>query len=84
MGRLMSYIHTRLLRRGRLSDLLPDENNLVGDDKPEWEIVREEINARAADERRTRREVDAAIRRLRELNRQNHYGESLKRAFGGK
>lgn len=79
---LMSALHKLLLKRGRLSDLLPDED-VFDDDAPEREAVRAEIEARAADERETRREVDAAIRRLKELDKNNHYGESLRRAFGG-
>lgn len=80
----MSYIHTLLLRRGRLSDLLPEDDSIGRGDKPEWETAREEIQARAVDEQETRLEVEVAISRLKELNRKNHYGESLKRAFEGR
>jgi hypothetical protein len=81
---LMSYIHNQLLRRGLLSDLLPDEDDLGSGDRPEREAVRAEIEVRAAEEREVQREVAAAVRRLRELDKRNHYGESLRRAFGGR
>lgn len=80
---LMSYVHKLLLRRGVLDGILPNETHVDSGDKPEREAVKAEIEARAADERETRREVTAAVRRLRELNNQNHYGESLRKAFGG-
>lgn len=80
---LMSYIHRQLLRRGKLSDILPDEADR-STDKSEREAAKAEIQARAADERKTSREVAAAVVRLRELDNKNHYGESLRRAFGGK
>lgn len=79
----MSYIHKQLLRRGLLSDILPDEDDSVGD-APEREAVRAEIEVRAADEREVQKEVASAVRRLQELDRRNHYGESLRRAFGGR
>jgi hypothetical protein len=81
---LMSYIHKQLLKRGLLSDILPDEDDFGDGDVLEREAVRQEIQARAADEREIEREVAAAVRRLRELDRRNHYGESLRRAFGGR
>jgi hypothetical protein len=80
----MSYIHRQLLRRGLLSDILPDEDVYAGGDKPEREAVRVEIEARAADEREMDKEVAAAVKRLQELDKRNHYGESLRRAYGGK
>lgn len=79
---LMSYIHRRLLSRGKLDDILPDLDDLEGD-RPEREAARADIEARLAAEERTKREVRIAVARLRELNRKNHYGESLRRAFGG-
>lgn len=80
----MSYIHRQLLKKGFLSDILPDEVEFENGDKPEREAVRAEIEARAVDERRMSREVASAVRRLQELNRRNHYGDSLKKAFGGR
>lgn len=53
-------------------------------DAPEREAVRAEIEVRAADEREVQKEVASAVRRLQELDRRNHYGESLRRAFGGR
>lgn len=81
---LMSYIHKQLLKRGLLSDILPDEDDFGDGDVLEREAVRQEIRARAADEREIQKEVAAAVRRLRELDRRNHYGESLRKAFGGR
>lgn len=81
---LMSYIHKLLLKRGVLDDILPSKDDLDGGDKPEREAARAEIQVRAAEERETQREVAAAVRRLRELDRRNHYGESLRRALGGR
>jgi hypothetical protein len=81
---LMSYIHRQLLRRGLLSDILPDEVDLDSGDRSERETARTDIAKRAADERETSKEVAFAVRRLQELNRRNHYGESLRRAFGGR
>lgn len=80
----MSYLHKQLLRRGVLDGLLPDEADVGNGDKPEREAAKAEIQVRAADEKEVSREVAAAIMRLRELNAQNHYGESLRRAFGGR
>lgn len=80
----MSYIHKRLLKRGLLLDILPSEDDLGVIDSTEREAVRAEIEARAAQEREIEREVAAAVRRLRELDKRNHYGESLRRAFGGR
>lgn len=79
----MSYIHNQLLRRGKLADLLPEETETKTGDKSEVERVRAEIAARAAEEQRMSREVAFAIGRLRELDQKNHYGESLRKAFGG-
>lgn len=81
---LMSYIHKRLLKKGRLSDILPTEVDLEPEDSSEREAARREIEVRAAREREIGREVAAAVVRLRELDRRNHYGESLRRAFGGR
>ena len=81
---LMSYVHRQLLRRGKLVDLLPDEADLDSGDRPEREAVRADIESRAADEQESSRAIAAAVRRLQELDRRNHYGESLKRAFGGR
>ena len=80
---LMSYIHKLLLRRGKLDDLLPDFDDL-GHDESEREAARVDIESRIEDEIAVRKEVDTAVRKLRELNRRNHYGESLRKAFGGK
>jgi hypothetical protein len=79
----MSYIHKHLLRKGRLSDLLPDEADVGSGDRPEIEAAKAEIRVRAVKERQASREVAAAVVRLRELDKRNHYGDSLKRAFGG-
>jgi hypothetical protein len=84
---LMSYIHRQLLRKGRLSDLLPNDDDLAsatGDLSEEREAVRAEIEERAAREREMEKEVAAAVRRLKELDRRNHYGELIRNAFGGK
>jgi hypothetical protein len=83
---LMSYIHNLLLRRGKLNEFLPDESDLENVDNTAMErkAVREDIESRTQDEQEIREEVVAAIRRLQELNKRNHYGESLRRAFGGK
>lgn len=80
---LMALLHRMLLARGKLNDILPDEVDLADGDRPEREAVRADIEKRAADEQEVSKEVTAAIRRLRELDRRNHYGESLRRAFGG-
>lgn len=80
---LMAIIHRLLLKRGRLNDLLPDYDDLEGD-KPEREAAKAEIEARTAEEEAMSREVRVAVRRLQELNKRNHYGESLRRAFGGR
>lgn len=80
---LMAYIHRLLLRRGRLNDLLPSNDDLGGD-KSEREAAKAEIEARAVEEEAISQELKLAIRRLQELNRKNHYGESLRRAFGGR
>lgn len=80
---LMTYIHRLLLRRGKLDDLLPDNNDLESD-RQERETAKAEIASRAAYEKRMSREVKRAIERLEDLNSRNHYGESLRRAFGGK
>jgi len=78
----MSRIHSILLKRGTLQDLLP-KDDLEGD-KPEREAAKAEIEARTAEEVIVRREVRDAVARLQELNRNNHYGESLRRAFEGR
>lgn len=80
----MSFIHRQLLRRGVLSDLLPDEADLDKDDRSEIEAERAKIQARAENEREASKEVAVAVRRLKELNIKNHYGDSLRRAFGGR
>ncbi len=80
---LMSRIHGYLLRRGKLVDLLPDETDLENSDRSDLEAARAEIEARAEEEKDMKQEVATAIRRLRELDKRNHYGESLRRAFGG-
>lgn len=80
---LMTYIHKLLLKRGKLNDLLPDIDDLDGD-RSEREAARAEIASRVAYEKKMNREVKHAIERLQELNNINHYGESLRRAFGGK
>ena len=81
---LMSFIHRQLLRRGRLIDLLPDDIDRGGGDAPEIEAAKAEIQVRMQDEREISGEVEVAIVRLHELDRKNHYGESLRRAFGGR
>lgn len=82
---LMSRVHRLLLRRGALDDILPKKADLDGGgDKPEREAVKAEIEARAEDEQQIRVEVRAAIRRLQQLDHRNHYGESLRKAFGGR
>lgn len=80
----MSYIHSQLLRRGRLSDLLPDDADSGDGDTSAREAAKVDIQARVEDEREISKEVVAAIVRLQELDRKNHYGESLRRAFGGR
>lgn len=80
----MSYIHKQLLKRGRLSDILPSEDDLVSGDRSEIEAVKADIEARTEEEREVRKEVAATIVRLRQLDGRNHYGESLRKAFGGK
>ncbi len=80
----MAYIHKTLLKRGRLDSLLPDEADLSSGDRPEMEAVKAEIEARAKDEHEVGKTVAAAVKRLHELDKRNHYGESLRRAFGGK
>jgi hypothetical protein len=79
----MAIIHRLLLKRGRLNDLLPDYDDLEGD-KPDREAAKADIEARVAEDEEVRKEVWVAVRRLQELNRKNHYGESLRRAFGGR
>lgn len=79
---LMSYIHKLLLKRGKLDDLLPDSDDL-GNDRADREAARADIEARAKNEKIVRLEVDAAVKKLKDLNKRNHYGESLRRAFGG-
>lgn len=81
---LMSFLHRQLLRRGLLSDLLPDESDLGQDDRSEIAAERAKIQARADDEREVDKEVAVVVRRLKELNIKNHYGDSLRRAFGGR
>lgn len=81
---LMSYIHKQLLKRGRLSDILPSEDDLAASDRSEIEAARADVEARVADELEIRKEVAATIVRLRQLDRRNHYGESLRKAFGGR
>jgi len=80
---LMAVIHRLLLKRGKLNDLLPDYDDLEGD-QPEREAARVEIEARAAEDEVVSKEVRVAVGRLQELNKRNHYGESLRRAFGGR
>lgn len=79
----MSYIHKHLLRRGKLTDLLPNEADIAEVNRSDIEAARAEIEMHVAEDRNMSREVRSAIRRLNELDRKNHYGESLKRAFGG-
>ena len=79
---LMALIHRVLLKRGKLDSLLPEHDDL--DDKEERDTAKADIEARAADDEKMRREVRVAVRRLEELNSRNHYGESLRRAFGGR
>lgn len=79
----MTYIHKRLLERGLLRDLLPEEDDL-GLDVESIEAAREDIKAREEEERIKRLEAKRAVARLQELNSRNHYGESLRRAFGGR
>ena len=79
----MTYIHRMLLKRGKLDDLLPDQIDLEID-KAELETAKAEIHDRISEEAEIRREVRVAIRRLNELDKRNHYGESLRRAFGGR
>ena len=80
---LMSYIHKLLLRRGLLDDILPGEEDLKFSDRPKIEAARAEIEARVAEEREVDKEVAAIIVRLRALDKKKHYGESLRKAFGG-
>lgn len=80
---LMAYIHRLQLRLGKLEDLLPDKDDL-GSDKEEREAARADIDARTAEEEKIRQEVRIAVARLNRLNRRNHYGDSLRRAFGGR
>lgn len=81
----MSYIHRQLLKRGRLNDILPSEDDFaVGDTPDEREAVRADIEARTTEEIEIQKEVMAAVKRLRDLNKQNHYGESIRKAFGGR
>lgn len=80
----MSYIHKQLLKRGRLSDILPSEDDLVSRDRTEIEAAKADTQARAEEEREISKEVAAAIVRLNILDKRNHYGESLRKAFGGK
>jgi len=80
----MAYIHRVLLSKGRLDSLLPDPADLDSGNRPEMEAVKAEIEARAEDEREVGKQVAAAVRRLHELDKRNHYGESLRKAFGGR
>lgn len=80
----MSYIHKQLLKRGRLSDILPGEDDLDFGDRSELEAVKADIEARAEEEREISKEVAATIVRLNRLDSRNHYGESLRKAFGGR
>lgn len=80
----MSYIHKQLLKRGRLSDILPGEDDLAFGDRSELEAARADIEARAEEEREISKEVAATIVRLNRLDSRNHYGESLRKAFGGR
>lgn len=84
MGRLMSYFHRVLLRKGLLDKFMPDSDDTGEIERAEIEAVRVDIEARTQEEVAIRREVRVAVRRLQELNDKNHYGESLRRAFGGK
>jgi len=79
---LMALIHRVLLKKGKLDSLLPDQDDF--DDREERDTAKAEIEARTADDEKMRREVRVAVRRLEELNSKNHYGESLRRAFGGR
>lgn len=81
---LMSYIHKQLLKRGRLSDILPGKDDLADVNKRELERVKAEIEDRVSEEREVDKEVAATIVRLNKLDSRNHYGESLRRAFGGR
>lgn len=80
---LMSYIHRQLLRRGKLEDLLPEEEYPRSGDRSDLEIARADTEARLVEEQAIKGEVATAVWRLKELDRKNHYGESLRRAFGG-
>ena len=80
---LMMYIYRLLLKRGVLDDLLPNNDDLENDWQ-EREAAKAEIEARVAEEEAIRKEVRVAIKRLQEHNRRNNYGESLRRAFGGR
>lgn len=80
---LMSYIHRLLLKRGILDNFLPDKDDLATDTR-DREAARVELEARIEDELAIRQEVEVAVRRLQDLNSRNHYGESLRRAFGGR
>lgn len=81
---LMSYIHKHLLKRGLLDDLLPCRADLGEDTRPALEAAKADLEARLEEERSISKEVAAVIRRLQELDSRNHYGESLRRAFGGR
>ena len=80
----MSYIHRRLLKRGLLDDLLPCRADPDEDTLPALEAAKADLEARREEEKSISKEVAAAIKRLQELNSRNHYGESLRRAFGGR
>lgn len=81
----MSYIHRQLLKRGRLSDILPSEDDFaIGDMPEEKEAIRSEIEARTAEDFEVQKELVRMTRKLRDLNKKNHYGESIRRAFGGR
>jgi len=63
--------------------LLPKADDLVGD-RPEIEAAKAEIEARAKSEEAISREVRAAVKKLQRLNELNHYGESIRKAYGGR
>lgn len=79
----MTRIHEWLLKRGLLSDLLPSCTEDHTDDKEAREAARVEIAARVVSEAVVGVQVRQAIARLDALNDKNHYGESIRRAFGG-
>jgi hypothetical protein len=81
---LMSYIHRHLLKRGRLSDFLPGKDDLIDGNRKELDEIKAEMKVRISEEREIDKEVSATIVRLNKLDSRNHYGESLRRAFGGR